>query len=152
MKTALTMDPIDIYAPRQLPIRIPFVHQVRALIFEYSGDQLSQNSLIIQLYTSVFTEVYPCALTTCAMLPPTASAKWQTLEKGTSLTTYTYSIGLAILQFQRSIDFHDLQLKKPDQASQEQYLDSPICETNEGRAFPSHSPKYPGIIPRPKNK
>src|SRR5258706_4853317 len=65
MKT-LTMDPIDACAPRQSPFVIALVHQVRALNFEFSRDELSQTSLMIQLYTSVSTEVYPHTLSTCA--------------------------------------------------------------------------------------
>lgn len=64
--TTLTMDPIDICAPRQSPVVIPFVHQVRAANFELSRDELSQISLMIQLYASVSTGVYPCTLISCA--------------------------------------------------------------------------------------
>lgn len=71
MKT-LTMDPIEICTPIQSPIVIPFVYQVCALIFKFSRDELSQTSLIIQLYTN---ELYPYTLLTCATFCLTAL--WQ---------------------------------------------------------------------------
>jgi hypothetical protein len=60
------MDTIDICAPIQSPFVILFVHQVRALNFEFSHDELSQTSLIIRLYTSVSTELSPYTLITYA--------------------------------------------------------------------------------------
>ena len=51
------------------------------LHLEFIGTELSRMSLIIRLYTSEFTEVYPCTLTTCAtfcLMPPRANTKWQT--------------------------------------------------------------------------
>ena len=72
MKT-LNMDPIDICAPIQSLIAITFVRQVRVLDFEFSYNELSRKNLMIQLYTSVSTEVYPYTLniraTYCLLAP-----------------------------------------------------------------------------------
>ena len=65
MKT-LTMNPIDVCTPRQSLIANTFVHQARALDFEFSRNELSRTSLMIQSYTGVSTEVYPYTLSTCA--------------------------------------------------------------------------------------
>ena len=48
----LTMDPIDVCAPRQSRIAITFVHQARALGFEFSRNELSRlnDSNCIQVY------------------------------------------------------------------------------------------------------
>ena len=85
----LTMDPIDICAPRQSPVVIPFVHQVRAPNFELSRDELSQISLTIQLYASISTGVYLYTLITCSICSLIAPGQRTAPKTGICLTRCT---------------------------------------------------------------